>query len=252
MELHTMGVGSGYTQHDVEELARILTGVGVDANPENPHLSPELEGQLVRNGLFEFNPAARLRRQNLSRAHDQGPRFSEVDEALDILARHPATAHHIALRIATYFVADDREAAYRSDDRRFSAQRRRYRHCPARHGRRPEFASAQGGKFKDPLRYVLSAVRLAYDDKLILNTGPIKAGSIAWRKGSTITRRLTVIRWRQAPGMVLDSSRCVSRLHGRLGPDPPASSSLMSQAQQIIPPSHKSRMLFISPGSDKD
>ena len=63
MELHTMGVGSGYAQHDVEELARILTGVGVDANPENPHLSPELEGQLVRDGLFEFQPCPpRLRR----------------------------------------------------------------------------------------------------------------------------------------------------------------------------------------------
>lgn len=37
MELRTMGVGSGYTQHDVEELARCLTGVGIDARPENPH-----------------------------------------------------------------------------------------------------------------------------------------------------------------------------------------------------------------------
>ncbi len=34
MELHTMGVGSGYTQKDVQELARILTGVGVDLQPE--------------------------------------------------------------------------------------------------------------------------------------------------------------------------------------------------------------------------
>src|SRR3984893_5604528 len=38
MELHTMGVCSGYTQKDVEELARVLTGVGIDANPENPKL----------------------------------------------------------------------------------------------------------------------------------------------------------------------------------------------------------------------
>ncbi len=43
MELHTMGVGSGYTQADVEALARILTGVGIDLKPEDPKLKPELQ-----------------------------------------------------------------------------------------------------------------------------------------------------------------------------------------------------------------
>ena len=57
MELHTMGVGSGYAQKDVEELARILTGVGIDQKQENPKLKPELQPLLVRDGLFEFNPA---------------------------------------------------------------------------------------------------------------------------------------------------------------------------------------------------
>src|SRR6201999_339200 len=57
MEIHTMGVGSGYTQKDVQELARILTGVGVDARPDDPHLKPALRSQLIRKGLFEFNPA---------------------------------------------------------------------------------------------------------------------------------------------------------------------------------------------------
>jgi len=176
MELHTMGVGSGYTQHDVEELARILTGVGVDANPDNPHLSPELEGQLVRNGLFEFNPARHDYGDKLFLGHTiKGRGFAEVDEALDILARHPATAHHIALRIATYFVADDppkplidRMAdAFQLSDGDIATVLRAMVDAP-------EFASAQGRKFKDPLRYVLSAVRLAYDDKPILNTGPIQ------------------------------------------------------------------------------
>jgi uncharacterized protein (DUF1800 family) len=176
MELHTMGVGSGYTQHDVEELARILTGVGVDANPENPHLSPELEGQLVRNGLFEFNPARHDYGDKIFLGHTiKGRGFSEVDEALDILARHPATAHHIALRIATYFVADDPPKplidrmtdAFQLSDGDIATVLRAMVDAP-------EFASAQGGKFKDPLRYVLSAVRLAYDDKPILNTGPIQ------------------------------------------------------------------------------
>ncbi len=56
MELHTMGVGSGYTQKDVQELARILTGVGVDPRPEPPKIAPQHAGELIRDGLFEFNP----------------------------------------------------------------------------------------------------------------------------------------------------------------------------------------------------
>src|SRR5471032_1519365 len=51
MELHTLGVGSGYTQQDVQELARCLTGLGIDAKPEDPRLKPELQPQLVRDGL---------------------------------------------------------------------------------------------------------------------------------------------------------------------------------------------------------
>ena len=67
-----------------------------------------MEGQLVRNGLFEFNPARHDYGDKIFLGHTiKGRGFAEVDEALDILARHPATAHHIALRIATYFVTDD-------------------------------------------------------------------------------------------------------------------------------------------------
>ena len=176
MELHTMGVGSGYTQHDVEELARILTGVGIDATPENPHLSPELANQLIRDGLFEFNPARHDYGDKTFLGHTiKGRGFAEVDEALDLLAHHPATAHHVARRIAIYFVADDppksliermADAFQRSDGDTANVLRAMVD--------APEFAAAQPGKFKDPLRYVLSAVRFAYDEKVVLNTAPIQ------------------------------------------------------------------------------
>jgi uncharacterized protein (DUF1800 family) len=180
MELHTMGVGSGYTQKDVEELARILTGVGVDTNPDNPHLKPELEGQLVRDGVFEFNPARHDYGDKTFLGHAiKGRGLAEVDEALDILAHHPATARHIARRIAMYFVADDppkplidrmTEAFQHSDGDIASVLRAMIE--------APEFAAAQSDKlpdkFKDPLRYVISAVRISYDDKVVLNTGPIQ------------------------------------------------------------------------------
>ena len=56
MELHTLGVNGGYSQKDVQELARILTGVGVNLGADTPKVKPALQAQYVRRGLFEFNP----------------------------------------------------------------------------------------------------------------------------------------------------------------------------------------------------
>jgi uncharacterized protein (DUF1800 family) len=176
MELHTMGVGSGYSQKDVEELARILTGVGIDLNPEGPKIKPELQTQLVRDGLFEFNPAR----------HDYGDKvflgqaikgrgFDEVEQALDILCHHPATARHISRQIAIYFVADDPPAAlvdrmaqtFMNTNGDIAAVLDTLFHTP-------EFTASLGKRFKDPVRYVLSAVRLAYDSRVIVNSVPIQ------------------------------------------------------------------------------
>src|SRR5216110_1778071 len=55
MELHTLGVNGGYTQRDVQELARILTGVGLNLTDTVPKVSPYRQSHYVRQGLFEFN-----------------------------------------------------------------------------------------------------------------------------------------------------------------------------------------------------
>jgi uncharacterized protein (DUF1800 family) len=176
MELHTMGVGSGYSQKDVEELARILTGVGIDLKPEDPKLKPELESQLLRDGLFEFNPAR----------HDYGDKiflgqtikgrgFAEVEQALDLLCHNPATARHISRQIAIYFAADDPPAAlvdrmtqtFTRTDGDIASVLDTLFHAP-------EFSASLGTRFKDPVRYVFSAVRLAYDTKVIVNSAPIQ------------------------------------------------------------------------------
>ncbi len=92
LELHTLGVNGGYTQADVRELARVLTGWTVD--PQSP---------------TGFRFAARL--------HDAGPKtllgqhlagggMDEGEAAIRLLARQPATAQRIALRLAQFFVAD--------------------------------------------------------------------------------------------------------------------------------------------------
>jgi uncharacterized protein (DUF1800 family) len=176
MELHTMGVGSGYTQKDVQELARILTGVGIDMNPAAPRLRPDHAGDLVREGLFEFNPNRHDYGDKVFLGHViRGRGFGEVEEALDILAREPATATHISRELATYFVADDPPPSlvarmaqtYQHSDGDIAAVLGVMFHSP-------EFAGSLGGKFKDPVHYTLSAVRLAHGDRVILNTAPIQ------------------------------------------------------------------------------
>jgi uncharacterized protein (DUF1800 family) len=177
MELHTLGVNGGYAQSDVQELARILTGAGVNVNPnaKPPNLKPQLQNQYVRDGLFEFNP----------NRHDYGDKMflgkpvkgrglAEVDEALDRLARHPSTARFISHKLAVYFVADDpppqlvehMAQVFQSSGGDISATLRAMFVTA-------EFTRSLGGKFKDPMHYVVSAVRLAYDDKPILNAGPM-------------------------------------------------------------------------------
>src|ERR1700692_2073092 len=108
MELHTMGVGSGYAQSDVEQLARILTGVGIDLKPEDPKLKPELQSQLFARGAFEFNPARHDYGDKIFLGHTiKGRGLAEVDEALDLLSRAPATARFISRKLAVYLVSDN-------------------------------------------------------------------------------------------------------------------------------------------------
>ena len=178
MELHTMGVGSGYAQADVEALARILTGVGIDLKPEDPKLKPELQSQLVREGAFEFNPARHDYGDKTLLGHAiKGRGLAEVDEALDILCRHPATATRLSKQLATYFFSDNppdalvrqMAQAFQKTDGDIAAVMSTMVHAQ-------EFAATlqAGAKFKDPVHYVISAVRLAYDNKVILNTLPVQ------------------------------------------------------------------------------
>jgi uncharacterized protein (DUF1800 family) len=178
MELHTMGVGSGYTQADVEALAHILTGVGIDIRREDPKLKPEWQSQLVREGAFEFNPARHDYGDKTFLGHViRGRGLAEVDEAIDILVHHPATAAHLARQIAGYFVGDNppeplvvkMTQSFKTSDGDIAAVLSTMVHAE-------EFAASlkSGGTFKDPVEFVFSAVRLAYDDKVILNTQPIQ------------------------------------------------------------------------------
>jgi len=98
LELHTLGVDGGYTQDDVTNLARILTGWTVGM----------VNQERAEPGKFFF---AKNRHEPgawtvLGRRYQDDGRASG-EKVLADLARHPATARHIALRLARHFVADE-------------------------------------------------------------------------------------------------------------------------------------------------
>lgn len=94
LELHTLGISGGYTQNDVMELARCLTGWTVKGH--------------FWQGQIRYHPDA----------HDPGPKSvlgtrieptgkTEIDQVLDLLSGHPATAHHLAFKLARRFLGDE-------------------------------------------------------------------------------------------------------------------------------------------------
>ena len=98
MELHTLGVGGGYTQADVTSLARIITG-WTFAGPQ---------GQLAPPGSFAFNANAHEPGSQtlLGKTYDDEG-LQQGEGALNDLAHHPSTAKFVATKLARHFVADD-------------------------------------------------------------------------------------------------------------------------------------------------
>ncbi|MBB5190840.1 uncharacterized protein (DUF1800 family) [Silvimonas terrae] len=149
MELHTLGVDGGYSQTDVTELARMLTGWTI-----NPR-------QGGGEDAFYFDP----RRHDTGTKHwlgqvvnNQGQREGEL--ALDQLARAPATAHHISDQLARYFVADNPPPALvERMAQTFTRTDGDLREVMRTLLTSPEFTAGTGTRFKSPYRYVISSLR---------------------------------------------------------------------------------------------
>ncbi len=177
LELHTMGVGSGYTQADVQEMARILTGVGINLQPAGtppPRMRAGRQGDYLRSGFFEFNP----------NRHDYGAKtflgqplnargMAEVQEALDRIVAAPATAQFIAHKLAVFFIADDPPPALvQRTAQAFTRSRGDIAATVAALLTDPE-AARFGRKFRDPLHYVLAATRLSVDQRVAADVAPV-------------------------------------------------------------------------------
>ena len=151
MELHTLGVDGGYTQADVESLARILTGWGFERRNLRFGNGPVESFDASRH---DFTPKTLLGRTIAPTGETEGV------EAIGMLAASPATARHIAFELAQYFVADEPPAGlvdrlaqrFRATDGNIAAVLKML--LTSR-----EFRDSASQKYKTPYQYVLSAAR---------------------------------------------------------------------------------------------
>ncbi|NDB00380.1 MAG: DUF1800 domain-containing protein [Betaproteobacteria bacterium] len=147
LELHTLGVNSGYTQQDVTQTAHLLTGWTV--NPQT-------------GGKAGFVPALHQPgpKTILGKRYAEGPQA--LDQLLDDLSSHPACAIFVATKLARHFVTDDPPAAL------VESVARRFRDssgdlmalASALFGHDLAWSPSNPPKFKRPDELVLSAHRM--------------------------------------------------------------------------------------------
>jgi len=161
MELHTLGVDGGYTQADVIEVAKILTGWTIDRPQQGG-------GYVYRSQMHESGSKTVM-----------GKKFSEDGEKegeklLDMLATHPSTAKHISFKLVQRFVADEPPAALVDRAaKKFLETKGDLREVTRLIVTSPEFFDQQyfSAKVKTPLEFVVSAARATNAN--IVNAQPI-------------------------------------------------------------------------------
>ena len=249
MELHTLGVDGGYTQRDVTELARMLTGWTFD------------QRRLVRVGeTFRFDPARHDNGAKSWLGRDIAPAGQgEGELALDVLAMHPATARHVSFQLAQYFVSDapppslvDRMA------RTWLASQGDIRAVLKTLFSSSEFmdSAAAGAKFKTPYQFVVSAARAS--NAPLVNVGPLvntmsqlgmplygcqtpdgyKNTQDAWLNPDALTRRIAFATALAAGRLPLGSK-----------PAAPAPAPAASEPMQNLAGSDASAAMFMPPAA---
>lgn len=164
LELHTLGVHGGYTQKDVMEVARCLTGWTVRSKDQEPYFQiGKVEFKLQQHDsepkevLGEFIPAIP---PHLSKTERERRGRAELDRVLEIVTRHPATARHLATKLCQRFIADDPPASAVASVAATVSET----HGDIRAMLRALFATEafwmmRGNKFKRPFNFIASMLR---------------------------------------------------------------------------------------------
>jgi uncharacterized protein (DUF1800 family) len=214
MELHTLGVRSGYTQADVTEFARALTGWGIGGlMPGQAESGPQ--GQFFfRAKLHEPGP-----RTILAHRYDQEGEAQAVAVLRD-LGRAAATARHIAAKLACHFVSDAPAPAL--VNRLAEAFSRSGGDLPTVYRAlfaSPEAWRAPSAKFKTPWEWMISSLRgLGYKETGRMVVAPLlnQLGQPVWRPGSPAGYDDVAASW-AAPDALVRRVEMAQRLAGRVG-----------------------------------
>ena len=173
MELHTLGVNGGYTQSDVTELARALTGWGVkpmyEEGPLAKRFSNATPDQLMRRGLQVedcFLYSGEKHDENaktiLGKTFPVNGGYNEGMEALAMLASHPATARFIATKLAAKFISDEPPTSVVNEmTKTFVASKGDIKEVLLTMVMHPDFwaKAKEKEKIKSPFELAVSAVR---------------------------------------------------------------------------------------------
>ncbi|AIO70106.1 DUF1800 domain-containing protein [Burkholderia oklahomensis] len=214
MELHTLGVRTGYTQNDVTEFARALTGWSIAGGrgPQPGDAAP---------GTFVFRPALHEPgvRTVLGRTYDQ-PGEAQARAILRDLATARATSRHIAFQLARHFVADNPPPAL--TERIARAFETSGGDLPSVYRAlvdAPEAWSPANAKFKTPWEWTVSSLRgLGWRDLGDLKAAPllVQLGQPVWRPGSPAGYDDIAASW-AAPDALVRRVEIAQRLAARTG-----------------------------------
>src|SRR5262245_43940857 len=200
MELHTLGVDGGYTQKDVQEVARCFSGWTIQKPNEQ--------------GLFVYRPGFHDDAEKVVLGHRILPGGGPADgeRVLDILATHPATARFIATKLARRFISDDpppsaidrATAVFLKTD---GSIRETLRSIITS----PEFFSAPAyrSKVRSPLEYVAAAIRATSAE----TDGDRPLLDLIGRMGQPLFGRITPDGYSDRAEQWLSSGAMVARLN---------------------------------------
>ncbi len=210
MELHTLSVNGGYTQQDVTELARVLTGWTIQP--------------LEQGAAFQFDP----------KKHEPGDKIvlgqtipengiNEGMQVLDILAHHPNTAKFISKKLAMRFVADDPPPAL--VDRmaqKFLATDGDIREVLRTMFKSPEFWSPKTyrAKVKTPFEFAISSLRATGTD--LNNPGPLlgilnKMGMPLYQMVPPTGYSMTASTWMNSEALIDRMNYALALSNGQVG-----------------------------------
>ncbi|MEP6925287.1 MAG: DUF1800 domain-containing protein [Pyrinomonadaceae bacterium] len=148
LELHTLGVNGGYTQRDVSEIARCLTGwrIGTGWSRGTVYFDPELHDNDEKLVLGQTIPA--------------GLGAGDTDRVVEIVCGHPSTARYIAGKLVRRFVSDEPpDSLVKSVATVFEQTGGEIKAMVRTILASDEFKTARGSKFKPPFRFIVSCLR---------------------------------------------------------------------------------------------